>query len=127
MNNEERRVLVVDDYSVMRRIVRNLLTQIGFTNIDEAGDGASALDKMHKSAVDLVVSDWNMAPMSGLEFLKQLRADTHLKDTPFIMVTAESNRENVVAARDAGANSYIVKPFKAETLLQKIEAVLNDG
>lgn len=127
MHNEERRVLVVDDYSVMRRIVRNLLTQIGFTNIDEAGDGASALDKMHKSAVDLVVSDWNMAPMSGLEFLKQLRADTHLKDTPFIMVTAESNRENVVAARDAGANSYIVKPFKAETLLQKIEAVLNDG
>ena len=127
MTNEERRVLVVDDYSIMRRIVRNLLTQIGFTNIDEAGDGASALDKMHKSAVDLVVSDWNMAPMSGLEFLKQLRADAHLKDTPFIMVTAESKRENVVAARDAGANSYIVKPFKAETLLQKIEAVLNEN
>lgn len=127
MNNEERRVLVVDDYSIMRRIVRNLLKQIGFTNIDEAGDGASALDKMHKSAVDLVVSDWNMAPMSGLEFLKQLRADAHLKDTPFIMVTAESKRQNVVAARDAGANSYIVKPFKAETLLQKIEAVLNDN
>jgi two-component system, chemotaxis family, chemotaxis protein CheY len=127
VNNEERRVLVVDDYSIMRRIVRNLLKQIGFTNIDEAGDGASALDKMHKSAVDLVVSDWNMAPMSGLEFLKQLRADAHLKDTPFIMVTAESKRQNVVAARDAGANSYIVKPFKAETLLQKIEAVLNDN
>jgi two-component system chemotaxis response regulator CheY len=117
-------VLVVDDYSTMRRIIKNLLTQIGFTNVDEADNGASALTKLRERSFGLVISDWNMEPMSGLELLKEVRADVKLKGTPFIMVTAESKTENVVAAKAAGVNNYIVKPFNADTLKTKIESVI---
>lgn len=117
-------VLVVDDYATMRRIIRNLLTQIGFSRIDEATDGADALTKLRAGTFGLVISDWNMEPMTGLQLLKEVRADVRLKDMPFIMVTAESKTENVVAAKQAGVNNYIVKPFNADTLKKKIEAVI---
>lgn len=118
------RVLVVDDYATMRRIVRNLLQQIGFNNIDDAGDGSSALAKLREGPVGLVVSDWNMEPMSGLQLLREIRADVRLKHLPFLMVTAESKSENVVAAKEAGVSGYIVKPFNAATLKQKLESVI---
>ena len=118
------KVLVVDDYATMRRIIKNLLTQIGFTDIDEAADGASALEKLRQGGFGLVISDWNMEPMTGLQLVKEIRADAELKDMPFIMVTAESKTENVVAAKQAGVNNYIVKPFNADTLKSKIEAVI---
>jgi two-component system chemotaxis response regulator CheY len=118
------KILVVDDYATMRRIVRNLLTQIGYTDIEEAGDGGSALQKLRESKFGLVISDWNMEPMTGLQLLKEIRADNKLNGTPFIMVTAESKTENVVAAKEAGVNNYIVKPFNADTLKQKIMSVL---
>jgi two-component system chemotaxis response regulator CheY len=117
-------VLIVDDYKTMLRIVRNLLKQLGFENVDEAVDGSSALQKMRQKKYGLVISDWNMEPMTGLQLLKECRADAKLKDTPFIMVTAESKTENVVAAKEAGVNNYIVKPFNAATLKGKIEAVI---
>ena len=116
-------VLVVDDYSTMVRIVRNLLRQLGFDDVDDASDGASALLKMQCKRYGLVISDWNMEPMTGFDFLRQVRADPALSTTPFIMVTAESKTENVIAARKAGVNNYIVKPFNAQTLQTKIEAV----
>jgi two-component system chemotaxis response regulator CheY len=122
--NKGIKILVVDDYATMRRIIRNLLNQIGFTNIDEAGDGASALQKLREDKFGLVISDWNMEPMTGLQFLKEVRADIKLKSTPFIMVTAESKTENVIAAKEAGVSNYIVKPFDADTLKRKMEAVL---
>jgi two-component system chemotaxis response regulator CheY len=118
------KILVVDDYATMRRIVRNLLTQIGFNDIEEAGDGVTALAKLRESKFGLVISDWNMEPMTGLQLLKEIRADNKLNATPFIMVTAESKTENVVAAKEAGVNNYIVKPFNADTLKQKITAVV---
>jgi two-component system, chemotaxis family, chemotaxis protein CheY len=108
------------------RIVNNLLKQIGFDNVDEATDGAMALNKMHSKRYGLVISDWNMEPMTGYELLKEVRADLQLKSTPFIMVTAESKTDNVVAAKQAGVNNYIVKPFNAETLKSKIKAVIGD-
>lgn len=117
-------VLVVDDYATMRRIIRNLLTQIGFTKIEEASDGADALAKLRAGSFGLVISDWNMEPMTGLQLLKEVRADIRLKAMPFIMVTAESKTENVIAAKEAGVNNYIVKPFNADTLKKKIESVL---
>jgi two-component system chemotaxis response regulator CheY len=120
------KVLVVDDYATMRRIIRNLLSQIGFTDVDEAADGASALSKLREAKFGLVISDWNMEPMTGLQLLKEVRADKMLKDTPFIMVTAESKTENVVAAKQAGVNNYIVKPFNAETLKGKIQSVIGE-
>lgn len=118
------KVLVVDDYSTMRRIIRNLLTQIGYTEIDEAADGGDALAKLRAVHYGLVISDWNMEPMTGYDLLKQVRADEKLKSTPFIMVTAESKTENVIAAKKAGVDNYIVKPFNAATLQQKINSVL---
>jgi two-component system chemotaxis response regulator CheY len=118
------KVLVVDDYSTMRRIIRNLLTQIGYSEIDEAADGNEALAKLRAVHYGLVISDWNMEPMTGYDLLKQVRADDKLKGTPFIMVTAESKTENVVAAKQAGVDNYIVKPFNAATLQQKINAVI---
>jgi two-component system chemotaxis response regulator CheY len=118
------RILVVDDYSTMRRIIRNLLNQLGYADVDEAEDGSVALQKMRSSNYNLVISDWNMEPMTGYELLKEVRADDKLKATPFIMVTAESKTENVVAARKAGVDNYIVKPFNAATLQQKINAVI---
>eukprot|EP01042_Synura_sphagnicola_P017734 gene17734-22427_t len=113
-------VLVVDDYKTMLRIISNLLKQLGFENVEEASDGTEALDKMKKSSYGLVISDWNMEPMTGYELLLKVRADDGLKRTPFIMVTAESKTENVIAAKKAGVNNYIVKPFNAATLKQKI-------
>ena len=119
-------VLVVDDYKTMLRIISNLLKQLGFENVEEASDGTEALDKMKKSSYGLGISDWNMEPMTGYELLLKVRADDGLKRTPFIMVTAESKTENVIAAKKAGVNNYIVKPFNAATLKQKITAVLGD-
>ena len=126
MRNLEKHVLVVDDYNTMRRILRNLLSQIGFNNVEEAEDGSTGLRKMRERSFGLVISDWNMQPMSGLEFLKEVRNDGQLKETPFIMITAESKTENVVAAKAAGVSNYIVKPFNADTLKKKIEAVLGE-
>ncbi len=119
-------VLVVDDYKTMIRIIRNLLGQLGFTNIDEAEDGKSALEKLREQKFGLVISDWNMEPMTGYELLREVRADDKLKATPFIMITAESKTENVIAAKKAGVNNYIVKPFNAATLKGKLTAVLGD-
>jgi two-component system chemotaxis response regulator CheY len=120
-------VLVVDDYSTMVRIIRNLLRQLGFADVDDAPDGAAALAKTHAKRYGLVISDWNMDPMTGFDLLRQVRGDPDLGDTPFIMVTAESRTENVIAARKAGVNNYIVKPFNAQTLKTKIEAVFAEG
>jgi two-component system, chemotaxis family, chemotaxis protein CheY len=119
-------VLVVDDYNTMIRIIRNLLKQIGFADIDDAADGSAALARMREKRYGLVISDWNMEPMTGYELLKEVRADPGLSKTPFIMVTAESKTENVIAAKKAGVNNYIVKPFNAQTLQSKIEAVFPD-
>jgi two-component system chemotaxis response regulator CheY len=119
-------ILVVDDYKTMIRIIRNLLSQLGFQNVEEASDGRQALDRMRGTRFGLVISDWNMEPMTGYELLKEVRADPTLKTTPFIMVTAESKTENVIAAKQAGVNNYIVKPFNAETLKGKLKTVLGD-
>jgi two-component system chemotaxis response regulator CheY len=119
-------VLVVDDYNTMVRIVRNLLRQLGFEDIDDANDGAAALAKLQSRKYGLVISDWNMEPMTGYDLLKAVRADPELSRTPFIMVTAESKTDNVIAAKKAGVSNYIVKPFNAQTLKTKIEAVFPD-
>lgn len=116
-------ILVVDDYQTMVRIMRNLLKQIGFEDVDDAPDGRKALEKMRERRYGLVISDWNMEPMTGYELLRQIRSDDDLAATPFIMVTAESKTENVVAAKRAGVSNYIVKPFSAQALKAKIEAV----
>jgi two-component system, chemotaxis family, chemotaxis protein CheY len=119
-------VLVVDDYNTMVRIIRNLLRQLGFETIHEASDGTAALVKMRERKYGLVISDWNMQPMTGYDLLREVRADPELADTPFIMVTAESKTQNVIAAKKAGVSNYIVKPFNAQTLRNKIEAVFPD-
>ena len=119
-------VLVVDDYQTMIRIIRTLLIQLGFKNIEDARDGRQALDKLNGGKFGLVISDWNMEPMTGYELLEQVRASDTLKSTPFIMVTAESKTENVIAAKKAGVSNYIVKPFNAETLKGKLKAVLGE-
>ena len=115
-------VLIVDDYKTMLRIIRNLLKQIGFDNVDEAMDGKEALDKLKGKSYGLIISDWNMEPMTGIELLREVRGNG--SDIPFIIVTAENKTENVLAARKAGVNNYIVKPFNADTLRQKISSVL---
>jgi two-component system, chemotaxis family, chemotaxis protein CheY len=119
-------VLIVDDYKTMLRIIRNLLKQLGFNNVDEATDGAMALQMLRVGTYGLVISDWNMEPMTGLQLLREVRADAKLKPVPFIMVTAESKSENVIAAKEAGVSNYIVKPFNAETLKTKMASVLGD-
>ena len=116
-------ILVVDDYNTMIRIIRNLLRQLGFEDVDDASDGSIALSKMQNRRYGLVISDWNMEPMTGYELLQQVRSDPMINTTPFIMVTAESKTENVVAAKQAGVSNYIVKPFNAETLKNKIDSV----
>ena len=116
-------VLIVDDYNTMVRIIRNLLRQLGFEHIDDASDGAAAFAKMQDRKYGLVISDWNMEPMTGYDLLQKVRANPEMSDTPFIMVTAESKTENVVAAKKAGVSNYIVKPFNAQTLKSKIDAV----
>ncbi|MCB1682493.1 MAG: response regulator [Rhodospirillales bacterium] len=125
--NKSINILIVDDYTTMLRIIKNLLKQLGFDNVDEATDGTAALEKIKNKEYGLVISDWNMEPMTGLELLKQVRgSEAAYKNVPFIMVTAESKTENVVAAKQAGVNNYIVKPFNAETLKTKIASVLGE-
>ena len=120
------KVLIVDDHKTMLRIVRNILNQIGISNIDEASDGKEALSRLVKDKYDLIVSDWNMMPMTGLELCQQVRQNEAFKHqtVPFIMVTAESKPENVMEAKKAGVNNYIVKPFSAETMEMKIKATM---
>ncbi len=125
--NPNMNVLIVDDYKTMLRIIRNLLKQIDFENVEEASDGGEALAKLQAGNFGLIISDWNMEPMTGLELLQHVRADPKLKTTPFIMVTAESKTENVIAAKAAGVSNYIVKPFNAETLRSKIQKVLGNA
>ena len=117
-------ILIVDDYKTMLRIIRNLLKQLGFNNVDEATDGSMALQKLRDKDYGLVISDWNMEPMTGIQLLREVRADSKLKALPFIMITAESKTENVVAAKEAGVNNYIVKPFNAATLKTKLASVI---
>ena len=117
------KVLVVDDFATMRRIVKNILTQLGFKNIIEADDGSTAVDVLKNTKVDMIISDWNMPKMTGLELLKHVRADAELADTPFIMVTAEAQQDNIILAVKAKVSQYIVKPFTAETLGEKIDKV----
>lgn len=116
-------ILIVDDYKTMLRIIRNLLKQIGFDNVDEATDGSTALQRLREKNYGLIISDWNMEPMTGLQLLKEVRSDPKLKHIPFIMVTSESKTENVIAAKEAGVSNYIVKPFNADTLKQKLQAI----
>ena len=117
-------ILVVDDYKTMVRIVRNLLHQLGFDNVDDANDGASALVKLREKRFGLVISDWAMEPMSGLELLQAMRADPDLRTLPFIMITAENRRDRVARAEQAGADAYIMKPFNAEALSDRIARVM---
>ncbi len=119
-------ILIVDDYNTMLRIIRNLLKQLGFENVDEATDGPAALQKIRERPYGLVISDWNMEPKTGIDLLREVRADEKVKATPFIMVTAESKTENVIAAKQAGVNNYIVKPFNAETLKKKMKSVIGE-
>ncbi len=116
--------LVVDDFSTMRRIIRNLLKELGYNNVDEAEDGSMALAKLKRENFDFIVSDWNMPVMDGLELLKAVRADPKLTHIPMLMVTAEAKKENIIAAAQAGASSYVVKPFTAATLDEKITKIL---
>jgi len=125
-NQETMEILIVDDYKTILRIIKNLLMEIGFKNIDEASDDSKALKALREKKYDLVISDWNMEPMNGYELLREVRADEHLKPLPFIMVTAESKTEKVVAAKKAGVNNYIVKPFNAVTLRSKVAAVIGE-
>ncbi|MFC1513344.1 chemotaxis response regulator CheY [Thermodesulfobacteriota bacterium] len=117
------KVLVVDDFATMRRIVKNILTQLGFKNIIEADDGTSALEILQKEKVDLIISDWNMPKMTGLDLLKTVRGDANLAATPFIMVTAEAQQDNIIAAVKAKVSQYIVKPFTADTLAEKMSKI----
>ncbi len=124
--NKQMRILVVDDFQTMRRIVINLLKQLGFTNTTEAVDGKNALEKVQGEPIDLIISDWNMPNMDGLTFLKHVRASEAHKHIPFIMVTAEGKKENVIAAVQAGVNNYVVKPFNAATLREKLIKVIGE-
>ena len=127
MSVEDMNVLIVDDYQTMLRIIKNLLGQLGFKKIDEATDGSAALELMKNKTYGLVISDWNMEPMTGLDLLKNVRANNdNNQKVPFIMITAESKTENVIAAKQAGVDNYIVKPFNAETLKQKITSVIGE-
>ncbi|NQU60528.1 MAG: response regulator [Rhodospirillales bacterium] len=120
------KILIVDDYNTMLRILANLLKQLNFSNVDTAMDGSEALRKLRAEKFDFVISDWNMEPMTGIELLREVRADDKLKHLPFIMITAESKSENVIAAKEAGVSNYIVKPFNAETLKGKIASVIGE-
>jgi len=119
------KILIVDDFSTMRRIMKNILKQLNFVNIIEADDGSTALETLQREKIDLVVSDWNMPKMTGLELIKVIRCDDALKHIPFLMVTAEAQQENIIEAVKSGVSNYIVKPFTAETLSQKINQIFN--
>lgn len=123
MPDKTMKILVVDDFSTMRRIVRNLLKELGFTNVEEAEDGVSALNKLQSGRFEFVVTDWNMPNMTGLQLLEKIRNDPNLKSLPVLMVTAEAKRENIIAAAQAGATGYIVKPFTASTLEEKLNKI----
>lgn|SRR5690554_3626261 len=123
MADKNMSILVVDDFPTMRRIVRSLLKELGFTNVEEAEDGQDALNKLRAGGFQFVVSDWNMPNLDGLEMLKQIRADAALKDLPVLMVTAEAKKENIIAAAQAGASGYVVKPFTAATLEEKLNKI----
>ncbi len=123
MFDHKMKILVVDDFSTMRRIVKNILKQLGFENIEEAEDGAQALTKLRNGGFDFVVSDWNMPNMDGLEFLKSVRSDPGLKSLPFLMVTAEAEKDKVITAIQAGVSNYVVKPFTAEILKEKMDRI----
>ncbi len=123
MADQNMRFLVVDDFSTMRRIVRNLLKELGFTNVDEAEDGQVALHKLKNSQFEFVVTDWNMPNMTGIELLRAIRADAQLKHLPVLMVTAEAKKENIIEAATAGASGYVVKPFTAATLDEKLKKI----
>jgi two-component system, chemotaxis family, chemotaxis protein CheY len=124
MVDKNMRILVVDDFPTMRRIVRNLLKELGFSNVDEAEDGAAGLAKLKAGGFEFVVSDWNMPNMDGLTMLKEIRADAAISGLPVLMVTAEAKKENIIAAAQAGANGYVVKPFTAATLDEKLNKIL---
>jgi two-component system, chemotaxis family, chemotaxis protein CheY len=124
MVDKNMRILVVDDFPTMRRIVRNLLKELGFSNVDEAEDGAAGLAKLKAGGFEFVVSDWNMPNMDGLTMLKEIRADASIANLPVLMVTAEAKKENIIAAAQAGANGYVVKPFTAATLDEKLSKIL---
>ncbi len=117
------KVLLVDDFATMRKIVRNILGQLGIKNVDEADDGSTALPKLKQNKYDIVISDWNMPKMTGLDLLKAVRADENLKSLPFLMVTAEALKDNIVAAAQAGISDYVVKPFTAATLEEKLKKI----
>ncbi len=123
MTNKNLKILVVDDFPTMRRIIRNLLKDLGYENVDEAEDGAMGLEKLRNGSFDFVVSDWNMPNLDGLEMLKQIRADANLANLPVLMVTAEAKKENIIAAAQAGASGYVVKPFTAATLEEKLNKI----
>ncbi|WP_243312228.1 MULTISPECIES: chemotaxis response regulator CheY [Fundidesulfovibrio] len=123
--NKDMRVLVVDDFSTMRRIIKNILRQLGFTNIIEADDGTTAWEILNKDRIDFVISDWNMPKMPGIELLRKVRASEEFAAMPFLMVTAEAQQENIIEAVQAKVSNYIVKPFTAETLGQKIEKIFD--
>ncbi len=120
------KILIVDDYKTMLKILGNLLKQLNFSNVEDAKDGTEALQKLRAEKFDMVISDWNMEPMTGIDLLKEVRGNAKLKHLPFIMITAESKSENVVAAKKAGVSNYIVKPFNAETLKGKIASVIGE-
>ncbi len=119
------KILVVDDFPTMRRIVRNLLKELGYANVDEAEDGMAGLAKLRAGSFDFVVSDWNMPNLDGLSMLKEIRADASLAHLPVLMVTAEAKKENIIAAAQAGANGYVVKPFTAATLDEKLSKIID--
>lgn len=125
MLDTKAKILVVDDFSTMRRIVKNILKQLGYENLDEAEDGQQALSKLKGSSYDFVVTDWNMPNMTGLELCAAIRADDSLKEVPVLFVTAEAQKENIIQAVQAGASNYIVKPFTAEVLKEKMEKIFS--
>ncbi|MCU0556645.1 MAG: response regulator [Desulfobacterales bacterium] len=118
------KILIVDDFATMRRILKNILKKIGFTHIIEADDGSNALKVLEKEKVDLVISDWNMPKMTGIEFLKAVRSNTAFKDLPFLMVTAEAQKQNIIEAVQAGVSNYVVKPFTEEVITEKLVKIL---
>ncbi len=123
--SQEAKILVVDDFATMRRIIKNILKQLGYTNVDEADDGSTGLAKLKASKFDFVITDWNMPNMSGLELIKAIRGDDALKETPILMVTAEAMKENIIEAVKSGVNNYVVKPFTAEVMKEKMDKIFN--
>ncbi|HKK33574.1 MAG TPA: chemotaxis response regulator CheY [Desulfomicrobiaceae bacterium] len=124
--NKDTKILVVDDFSTMRRIIKNLLRDLGYTNVDEADDGTTALPKLRTGTFGFLISDWNMPGMTGLDLLKAVRSDDKLKDLPVLMLTAEAKKEQIIEAAKAGVNGYVVKPFTAQVLNEKIDKIFQD-